>query len=172
MPRLCCISVLLSLLSTSNATPAQAVGTNKPRTRVIISTDIAAGISGTNGDAGHLPYKPANSSFGVFGVQDPDDGLALLMALNSPELDVAAVIPTYGNAGLAPEMLVARLVLRELKNVPISQTVLAPGATGPLHTVFSRPAYYNMSSANGGEWDTQTVSIKRSFAASCPNWGV
>jgi inosine-uridine nucleoside N-ribohydrolase len=161
------LCILLIYFNPAFNTPVLTAVINKPRTRVIISTDIAAGLQSTNGDAGHMPYKPANSSFGVYGVQDADDGLAVLMALNSKEeLDVAAVIPTFGNAGLAPEMLVAKLVLRELKNIPMSETVLAPGATGPTLPVFSRPPRYNMTG------DPGILSLKTAFAASCPNWGV
>lgn len=161
------IYILLIFFNPAILKPTVAAVINKPRTRLIISTDIAAGLQSTNGDAGHMPYKPANSSFGLYGVQDPDDGLALLMALNSKEeLHVAAVIPIFGNAGLAPEMLVAKLVLRELKDIPMSETVLAPGATGPMLPVFSQPPRYNMSGNTG------SLSLKRAFAASCPNWGV
>jgi len=139
---------------------------------LILSTDIAAGLQSTNGDAGQMAFNPLNSSFGVYGVQDADDGLALLMALNSQkELDVAAVIPTFGNAELAPEMLVARLVLRDLKSVPLSNTVIAPGATGPLLPVFSEPPRYNMSQGVGN-WSTLTLDLKKAFTLSCRNWGV
>lgn len=162
------VCILLIFFDPAILTLTPAAVLSKPRTRVIISTDIAAGLQSTNGDAGHIPYKPVNSSFGIYNVQDPDDGLAVLMALNSKEeLDVAAVIPIFGNAGLAPEMLVAKQVLRKLKNVPMSKTVLAPGATGPTLPVFSRPPHYNLSG------DPMTsLSLKRAFAASCPNWGV
>ncbi len=99
--------------------------------------------------------------------QDMDDGLALAMALNLDAaglLDVLAIAPTYGNATLPAEMLVARQITRVLKgreDIPI-----VPGATSPAsQTLHPTPTWF----------DGRTVTVEGragSFAASCANQGV
>jgi len=144
-------------------------GGGKPR--LLISTDVAIGLIDTHGGKSLSP-----GSFNADGVwstdtevapQDIDDGLALAMALNLDAaglVDVIAVVPTYGNATLPAEMLVARQITRVLKHrydIPI-----VPGATSPAsQTLHPTPTWF----------DGETVTVEGragSFAASCRNHAV
>ena len=99
------------------------------RPQLIISTDVATGLIDTHGGKSLSPvtftteYAWGNDS--SVAPQDLDDGLTLAMALNLDAaniVDVLAVFPTYGNASLAAQMLVARQITRNLKgrrNIPI-----------------------------------------------------
>jgi hypothetical protein len=139
--------------------------------RIIISTDVATGLIDTHGGKSLTPVP-----FGVthayttdtnVSPQDIDDGLTLAMALN---LDAAglirlkAIVPTFGNATLPAEMLVAHQITRVLKgrkDIPI-----APGATGPAAQIFNPTATW---------FDDKTVAItgrEGSFRRSCTNQGV
>ena len=59
--------------------------------------------------------------------RDVDDAFALLLATRSPNLTIAGVSATYGNASLQTTTAAARLVLSKL-NSPLS---VHPGAQGP-----------------------------------------
>jgi inosine-uridine nucleoside N-ribohydrolase len=73
--------------------------------RIIVSADLSTGLSG--GWRG--------------GVSDIDDGLAVLMALADPRLDLLGVGVTYGNNQTGPGMIAARTLLADLagSGVPI-----------------------------------------------------
>jgi inosine-uridine nucleoside N-ribohydrolase len=145
---------------------------HRPRIpQVMFSTDVAIGLIDTHGGKSLAP-----ASFDVdhdyttdtdVAPQDIDDGLALAMALNLDAaglLNVLAVVPTYGNASLPAQMLVARQIVRVLKqreDIPI-----VPGATSPAsQTLHPTPVWF----------DGETVTVEGrdgSFAASCVNQGV
>jgi len=124
-------------------------GGAKPQ--LLISTDVAIGLIDTHGGQSLSP-----GSFDADGTwsndtdvapQDIDDGLALAMALNLDAaglVDVIAVVPTYGNASLPAEMLVARQIVRNLKrryDIPI-----VPGATSPAsQTLHPAPTWFDGS---------------------------
>jgi pyrimidine-specific ribonucleoside hydrolase len=59
--------------------------------------------------------------------RDVDDAFALLLAVRSPNLTIAGVSTTYGNASLQTTTAAARLVLSKL-NSPLA---VHPGAQGP-----------------------------------------
>lgn len=71
---------------------------NSPE-KIIIDTDPAIGVPG----------------------RDVDDGLAIALALNSPELEVIGLTVTYGNVNLERALSCARRVLREAgrEDIPI-----------------------------------------------------
>ena len=141
------------------------------RPQVIVSTDVAIGLIDTHGGSSlsPVPFDADNAftSDADVAPQDIDDGLALAMALNLDAaglLEVLAIAPTYGNATLPAEMIVARRITRALKgreDIPI-----APGATSPAsQTLHPTPTWF----------DGETVRIEGpagSFAAACGNEGV
>lgn len=148
------------------STAAHAAGHGVPR--VIISTDIAIGLIDTHGGKSLTPVPfdvdHAYTTDTNVVPQDIDDGLTLAMALN---LDAAglikllAVVPTYGNATLPAEMMVAHHIMRTLKkryDIP-----LVPGAMGPATQILNPTATW---------FDGTNVSVARSFALSCRNEGV
>lgn len=104
--------------------------------RVLFSSDVANGLFDTHGASGQcaVSFSADDEPFpdSAFVAQDVDDGWALAMALNLDALDVvevAGVFPTFGNATMSAEMLVARKIVRDLKgrdDIPI-----APGAMAP-----------------------------------------
>lgn len=148
---------------------APATGDERPQ--ILISTDVALGLFDTHGgkslspvsfDADHEPTPDADVD-----PQDIDDGLVLAMALNldaARRLDLLGIIPTYGNASLPAEMLVAREITRNLKgrdDIP-----LVPGAIGPASQILHpTPTWF----------DGETLPIAGpdgSFQAACRNTGV
>lgn len=139
--------------------------------RLIISTDVAIGLIDTNGansltpvpfDASHPYTTDANVL-----PQDFDDGLTVAAALNMDAaglVEVLAIVPTYGNASLPAEMLVARHITRTLKgrrDIPIAAGALAPAGQilNPTPTWFDG-SIVKVTGAGG------------SFAAACGNHGV
>jgi len=69
--------------------------------------------------------------------RDVDDGLALVMALNSPELKILGITTVYGNASLREVNKHTSLLLKEYKkthnrSIPIQVS----GADKPLHKLF------------------------------------
>lgn len=139
--------------------------------QIIISTDVSTGLIDTHGGVSLSPVSfNADHTYTTDSdvvPQDIDDGLALAMALNLDAegiIEILAIVPTYGNATLAAEMIVARQITRVLKgreDIPI-----VPGANGPASQIL-RPA---------PTWfDGEIVQIEGpdgSFAASCVNAGV
>jgi inosine-uridine nucleoside N-ribohydrolase len=139
--------------------------------RVLLSTDVAIGLIDTHGgkslspvtfDANHTYTTDADVS-----PQDIDDGLALAMALNldaAGVIEVVAIAPTYGNATLPAEMIVARQITRVLKGR--EDIRILPGATSPAsQTLHPTPTWF----------DGETVPVEGpegSFAAACGNQGV
>lgn len=134
---------------------------------LLISTDVANGLIDTHGAQGSLLVSFDSSKYmndKDFVPQDLDDGFMLAMALNldaEGQVDVEAVIPTFGNATLPAEMIVARHIVTDLKGRPDIPVV--PGAVGPSgQTLQPAPQWY----------DSTVVSITESFAAACRNAGV
>lgn len=139
--------------------------------RLLISTDVAIGLIDTHGgqslSPGSFDAGGTYSTDADVAPQDIDDGLALAMALNLDAaglVDVIAVVPTYGNATLPAEMLVARQVTRVLKrryDIPI-----VPGATSPAsQTLHPTPTWF----------DGATMAVEGragSFVAACRNQAV
>lgn len=139
--------------------------------RVIFSTDVAIGLIDTHGGLSLSPVPfdvdHAFTTDAAVTPQDIDDGLALAMALNldaAGMIEVVAIVPTYGNATLPAEMMVARQITSLLKgreDIPI-----VPGATSPAsQTLHPTPTWF----------DEGTVRIEGpegSFAAACDNEGV
>jgi inosine-uridine nucleoside N-ribohydrolase len=139
--------------------------------RVIFSTDVANGLIDTHGGQGSCPVSFSASwpymNDTDFTPQDVDDGFTLAMALNMDAADlvrVAAIVPTYGNASLPAEMIVARQITWNLKgrtDIPI-----VPGAMAPAGQVLrAAPQWFD------GE-DVPIASADGSFAAACRNSGV
>jgi|GEM_PF-876678 len=139
--------------------------------RLIISTDVATGLIDTHGGMSLTPVSfdadHAYSTDSNVAPQDIDDGLTLAMALNLDAAglaEVLAVVPTYGNATLPAEMLVARKIVRKLKgrkDIPV-----VPGAIGPAAHILNPTATW---------FDGRTVPItgaSGSFAQACDNSGV
>lgn len=78
-------------------------------TRLLIDTDPALGIP----------------------LADPEDGVALLLALNSPEADVRAITVCHGNVPLPVGLLVARRIMEVSgKGVPVVRGAPGPWALG------------------------------------------
>ena len=92
--------------------------------------------------------------------QDIDDGLALAMALNldaAGKVEVIAVVPTYGNATLPAEMMVARQITRKLKHR--HDIAIVPGATSPAsQTLHPTPTWF----------DGETVTVEGRAGCSPP----
>jgi len=144
----------------------------RPRPRpVILSTDVATGLIDTHGGTSLSPVVFSATHAYTFDTdvtpQDIDDGLALAMALNldaEGRIDVIGVIPTYGNASLAAEMLVARQIVQHLKghrDIPI-----VPGATSPASpTLHPIPTWFDGNNA-------AVLGHDGSFQAACRNLGV
>ena len=167
-------SIVAAILFAGLAVPCVALanpGWQGNRPQVLISTDVSLGLFDTHGgkslspvsfDADHTPTSDAD-----FDPQDIDDGLVLAMALNldaAGEIDLLGVMPTYGNASLPAEMLVAREIVRTLKgrdDIP-----LVPGAIGPAGQILHpTPRWF----------DGEAIPIagrEGSFAASCVNGAV
>jgi inosine-uridine nucleoside N-ribohydrolase len=139
--------------------------------RVILSSDVATGLLDTHGGRGSCPVSfNASSSYmddADFAPQDVDDGFTLAMALNMDAaglVKVEAVIPTYGNASLPAEMLVARKIAWDLKGR--TDLPIVPGAMAPAAQIIGPTPQW---------FDGQDVFIfgsDGSFAASCRNSGV
>ncbi len=102
-----------------------------------------------------------------FAPQDVDDGFTLAMALNMDAaglVKVEAVIPTYGNASLPAEMLVARKIAWDLKGR--TDLPMVPGAMAPAAQIIApMPQWFD------GQ-DVLITGNDGSFAASCGNPGV
>ena len=136
--------------------------------KVLISTDIATGLTDTHGGQGSVPVTLNSKGEDVdFTPQDLDDGLTVAMALNLHSqnlINVDAVIPTFGNATLPAEMLTAYQIVRNLKgyyDLPI-----APGANAQVsQTLQPTPQYYT------GE-NVPIAGPDGSFCAACLNSGV
>ncbi len=169
------VGLTLAGILAASATPAASEpivdASAKPVPRIIISTDVAIGLIDTHGgksltpvsfDADHAYTTDTNVA-----PQDIDDGLTLAMALNldaAGQIDLLAVVPTYGNASLPAEMLVARQIistLKKRKDIPV-----APGAIGPAAQILNPTAKW----FNGKT--TKITGRKGSFALSCGNEGV
>jgi len=149
--------------------PAPSAPASVPR--LIISTDIAAGLVDTHGgqtlvpvpfDIDHDYTADAN-----YLPQDFDDGLTVAAALNMDAaglVDVLAIVPTFGNATLPAEMAVARFITQTLKgrdDIPV-----VPGALLPAGQIFNPTATW---------FDGSKVKVTGrtgSFAAACRNPGV
>lgn len=148
-----------------------ASAADKQAPQVLISTDVSIGLFDTHGGKSLSPVafnaNHAPTSDGDFDPQDIDDGLVLAMALNldaAGAIELLGVVPTYGNASLPAEMLVAHEITRVLKgrdDIPI-----VPGATGPASQILHpTPAWFD------GE-DLQVEGPDGAFALACPNAGV
>ena len=149
----------------------QSNGQSKSAPLLIISTDIATGLIDTEGAQSLLPVTFSDTSSysrsSSVVPQDIDDGLTVAMALNLAEqgvVEVIGVVPTYGNASLAAEMLVAQQIVWTLKqrtDIPI-----IPGANGPGSQIIQPSSQW---------YDGTTLPIAGadgSFAAGCRNSGV
>jgi inosine-uridine nucleoside N-ribohydrolase len=168
---LVCLAVLLKW----SAAQAQDDRSQQDRSpsgpRVIISTDVSLGLIDTHGGKSLTPVSlsltsPWSRDADVV-PQDMDDGLALAMALNldaSHEISLLGVYPTYGNASLPAEMMVARQIVRNLKkrrNLPI-----VPGASGPVSQVLhDTPIWFDGK-------HLPSAGVDGSFAAACVNAAV
>lgn len=150
---------------------AKAFNAGRSVPRIILSTDVAIGLIDTHGgksltpalfDADHAYTTDADVA-----PQDIDDGLVLAMALNldaAGRIELLAVVPTFGNASLPAEMMVARRIIRELKNR--KDIPLVPGAMEPAAQILKPTATW---------FDGTSVKVqgkKGSFAQSCVNEGV
>lgn len=138
---------------------------------VILSTDVATGLIDTHGGKSLSPVTFSSTyawgSDTSVAPQDIDDGLALAMSLN---LDAArlvrllAVVPTYGNASLPAQMLVAQQIAYGLKgrtDIPIT-----PGASSPISQILhAEPLWFDGT-------PTQIMGRHGSFQAACINQGV
>ena len=139
--------------------------------RLIISTDIAAGLVDTHGGQSLVPV-PFDADHGYTSdtnvvPQDFDDGLAVAAALNMDAaglVDILAIVPTFGNATLPAEMAVARFITQTLKgrdDIPV-----VAGALLPAGQIFNPTATW---------FDGSPVKVtgrNGSFAAACRNPGV
>ena len=136
--------------------------------KVIISTDIATGLTDTHGGQGTVPVTLNSSGMDAdFTPQDLDDGLTVAMALNLHNqnlINVDAVIPTFGNATLPAEMLTAFHIVRNLKG--FDDLPIAPGANAQVsQTLQPTPTYYTGESV-------PIAGMDGSFCAACLNSGV
>jgi len=160
--------VAVIILSLAVCGPARA---HPDRPGIIISTDSAIGLIDTHGGKSLSPvtfsstYAWGNDT-GV-APQDIDDGLVLAMALNMDRdkiLDVLAVVPTFGNASLPAEMLVAEHITYELKEQ--ERIPVVPGASSPISQILhATPLWFDGT-------PTQVAGHDGSFAAACWNSGV
>lgn len=158
---------------TGACSDSQASGPQNPPgvPRFIISTDIATGLLDTHGARGScsLDADPKAKYFNdaSFTPQDIDDGLTVALALNleaAGKLHVAAVVPTFGNATLPAEMLVANQIVRTLKQRP--DLSVTPGANGPASQTFhASPIWFD-------EKPLPIAGSQGSFAMGCKNAGV
>ena len=135
---------------------------------VIFSTDIAIGLKDTHGGQGSLPVTlNKNGKSSIVTPQDSDDGFTVAMALNLEKqylLKVDAVVPTFGNATLPAEMLIARKIVYELKGA--TSIPVVPGANVQVsQTLQPTPAYYNGATV-------PIAGTEGSFCAACGNSGV
>ncbi|MDF1760657.1 MAG: nucleoside hydrolase [Coxiellaceae bacterium] len=135
---------------------------------VIFSTDIATGLIDIHGGVGAMPVdvnlNASHDHDAAFTAQDVDDGLTVAMALNleaQGKVKVLGIIPTYGNASLPAEMLVAHKIVRELKK---KDTPIVPGAV----------SQYSQTLQPTPQWsaDKTNISVKQAFAHACKNAGV
>ena len=102
------------LLLASMTVPAPAKDVPVP---VIISTDSATGLTGG--------WRS--------GVGDPDDGLAVAMALASPQLEVLGIVVTFGNTLMEPEFSVATRVVEGMgAQVPVRRGAARPMPDAPV----------------------------------------
>lgn len=136
--------------------------------KVIISTDIATGLTDTHGGQGSVPVTLNSSGKDAdFTPQDLDDGLTVAMALNlhsQNQIIVDAVIPTFGNATLPAEMITAYQIVRNLKG--FYDLPIVPGANAQVsQTLQPTPQYYT------GE-NVPIAGPDGSFCAACKNSGV
>jgi len=145
--------------------------TAEPLPRIILSTDVAIGLIDTNGGSSLIPVPfdadhPYSRDANVI-PQDFDDGLTLAAALNMDAaglLELTAVVPTYGNASLPAEMLVARKIIEDLKGR--SDIPLANGAILPAGQILNPTATW---------FDGDMVKVtgrNGTFAAACGSPGV
>ena len=138
---------------------------------VILSSDVANGLIDTHGGQGSCPVPFAASSSYMrdadLAPQDVDDGFTLAIGLNMDAaglINVEAIVPTYGNASLPAEMIVARTIAWDLKDR--TDLPIAPGAIGPVAQILHPSPQW---------FDGQKVPITGgdgSFAAACRNSGV
>ena len=137
---------------------------------VLISTDISNGLLDTHGAQGSCPVVYSATSLlhdHDFVPQDTDDGWAVALALNLEAeglVNVEAVIPTFGNATLPAEMLVARQIVHNLKgraDIPIPSGAAAPAG----QVLQPAPRWFDGS-------PVPIAGPKGSFAAACMNPGV
>lgn len=163
--------IFVAICCALSACSDNAVSSEPLPPRVILSTDVAIGLLDTHGARGSCPVSfDASSPYmrdAGFAPQDVDDGFTLAMALNmeaAGRIKVAAVVPTYGNATLPAEVLVARKIAWDLKgrrDLPVVPGAVAPAA----QIIHPTPQWF----------DGQDVSITGedgSFAAACRNSGV
>ena len=153
------------------ACAGSSAGGTTPVPRILISTDAATGLIDTHGADGScsVSFNAASPYMhdGAVAPQDIDDGLTLAMASNLDAQKLAAldsIVPTFGNATLPAEMLVARQIVWDLKgrtDIPI-----VPGAVAPASQTLHPAAQW---------FDGSTIPIEGpegSFAAACRNAGV
>lgn len=165
---------LLGLIAATLALPASFAQTAAPGPRVpnlILSTDVAIGLIDTNGGKSLAPAvfdqnaTPLRDK--ISAPADIDDGLTLAMALNldaAGQVNLLAVVPTFGNATLPAEMMVAEHIIRTLKNR--DDIPLAPGALGPAAQILNpAPTWFDGTTIGIGGPDG-------SFARACMNPGV
>jgi len=136
--------------------------------KMLISTDIATGLTDTHGGQGSVPVTFNSSGKDAdFTPQDLDDGLTVAMALNLHSqnlIEVDAIIPIFGNATLPAEMLTANQIVRNLKG--FHDLPMAPGANAQVsQTLQPTPEYYT------GE-TVPIAGTDGSFCAACLNSGV
>lgn len=160
-----------AIVSVALAMPAGGADGDTAPLRIILSTDVAAGLDDTSGGMSLVPvtfdathgYTPDAN----FVPQDYDDALTLAAALNldaAGMLEVLAVVPIFGNATMQAEMMVARHITQDLKgrsDIPIDGGALMPAAQ-----ILNPTATW---------YDGSTVKIEGengSFAAACRNSGV
>lgn len=124
-------------------------------TPLLISTDVSIGLIDHHvGQGENLALIPGET----------DDGLTLALALNLQEenlINILGIIPIFGNATLPAEMLVAKHLVRQLKqntDIPIVQGALAP----VIQLIQDHPLWYNH----------EPISITDAFLSTCANLGV
>ncbi|MEM7446483.1 MAG: nucleoside hydrolase [Pseudomonadota bacterium] len=106
------LALPLAALATAVACASSTALSQDAPVPVIFSTDTATGLSGG----------------WVEGASDIDDGLAIAMALDLPNLDVLGVVVTFGNNLMEPEFAVAQRVVEGMgASVPVLR-----GAPRPL----------------------------------------
>lgn len=166
------LPILLAVICIAISACSDNAGGGEPLSpRIILSSDLATGLIDTHGGQGSCAVSfDASSTYlrdADVAPQDVDDGLSLAMALNMDAAElvkVEAIIPTYGNASLPAEMLVARKIAWDLKGR--TDLPIAPGAMAPAAQIIGPTPQW---------FDGQDVFITGSdgsFAASCRNSGV